>query len=221
MPTEPISHVVLERIRASVRANPGAPAARTVQLLLDEIDRLNSPEYLPQRLATWEPDVECPLTRRQLEIIIRTANGETSEHIGVELGIESASVRGHRQAIMRRLGVPSTTVAVAVSLLNGWIPTGVLTLPEFPRCTPTVIARKTYRQRAAALRQTPGEWGTVASYTGRHAAKQAAYRIRTGKFAAFQPRGHWDAALFAAPDSTWCVRARYVETPTSTQKAAS
>ncbi|MFE6362909.1 response regulator transcription factor [Streptomyces sp. NPDC057806] len=217
MTGKPISPLVLARIRASVQRNPQAPAARTVQLLLDEIDRLNS----PQRLAQWEPETDCPLTRRQLEVIIRTANGDNCEQIGPQLGIDPKSVRKHRQVIMRRLGVPSTAAAVAVCLLHGWVPNGALNLPEHPRRVSAIVARNTYRERAAVLRETPGEWGTVATYSGGPAARQSAYRLRTGAFKAFRPAGLWEAEAFTTSDGEHGVRARYVGASTSTQKAAS
>ncbi|MFJ9114421.1 helix-turn-helix transcriptional regulator [Streptomyces sp. NPDC102394] len=216
MATEPLSPFALARIRASVRHNPGTPAARTVQLLLDEIDRLKS----PQILATWEPDVPCPLTRRQLEIVARTANGQNCEEIGPEIGIDPKSVRKNRQAVMRRLGVRTMPAAIAACLVGGWIPAGALQLPEQPKRVSPVAARNTYQERAALLRATPGEWGIVAHYDGGPAARQSAYRLRTGAFKAFRPAGMWEAEAFTH-NGTHGVRARFIGAPAGSQKAAS
>lgn len=215
MAAKPLSPLALARIRASVQRNPGVPAARTVQLLLDEIDRLKS----PQMLAEWEPEVECPLTRRQLQVLVRTANGDNCETIGPQLGIHPASVRKHRQVIMRRLGVSSATAAVVVCLTNGWFPAGALRLPDLPRRLSPIAVRNTYRERAALLRKTPGEWGTVAVYDSGAAARQSAYRLRTGAFKAFRPPGAWEAESFT-DDGVHGVRARFLSTPTSAAERA-
>ncbi|MFF8406980.1 response regulator transcription factor [Streptomyces sp. NPDC015684] len=194
----------LARIRASVERNPRHPAAQTIQMLLDEIDRLKT----PAALTDWHPDAERPLTRRQMEVLVGTANGESCEQIGPRLGIDPKSVRKHRQAIMRRLGVSSMPTAVAVCLVNGWVPSGALRLPKHQRRMSTVVARNTYRERAAVLRRTPGEWGTVALYDSGATARQSAYRLRTGAFKAFRPVGLWDAEAFTH-DGTHGVRARF------------
>ncbi|MFI5973601.1 response regulator transcription factor [Streptomyces sp. NPDC051452] len=216
MTAKPLSPLALARVRTSVERNPSHPSAVVVRQLLDEIDRLKS----PQVLAEWDPDVECPLTRRQLEVLIRTTNGETCERIGPQLGIDPKSVRKHRQGAMRRLGVRSTATAIAICLLNGWFPTGALTLPAQPRRMSRVVARNTYRERAAALRETPGEWGVVAFYDSGPTARQSAYRLRTGSFKAFRPVGRWESEAFTR-DGTHGVRARYVGTPTTLELEAS
>ncbi|MGW1796860.1 response regulator transcription factor [Streptomyces sp. NPDC001984] len=216
MAAEPLSPLALIRIRSSVQRHPGAPGARTVQLLLGEIDRLKT----PQALAEWDPGIECPLTRRQLQVLIHTANGHTCEAIGPLMGIDPKSVRKHRQCATHRLGVRSATAAVAVCLVNGWFPPGGLHLPQIPRRVSPVAVRNTYRERARLLRQTPGEWGTVATYPGGPAARQSAYRLRTGAFKAFRPAGEWDAEAFT-DDGVHAVRARYIGTPSSTERAAS
>lgn len=213
---EPLTPLVLARIRASVERNPRHPAAQTVRLLLDEIDRLKSPAALTE----WHPDAECPLTRRQLEILVRTANGENCEQIGPQIGIDPKSVRRHRQSIMRRLGATTTPSAVAVCLVNGWVPQGALRLPRHHRRMSTVVARRTYRERAEVLRKTPGEWGTVATYDSGASARQSAYRLRTGAFVAFHPAGCWEAEAFTH-DGVHGVRARYVGNPNALELEAS
>ncbi|MFI1767457.1 helix-turn-helix transcriptional regulator [Streptomyces sp. NPDC020800] len=221
--TEPLGLLGVARIQASLERNPAAPAAPTVrrlideiQLLRDEIDRLKS----PQLLAEWEPDVECPLTRRQLEVLIRTANGENCEQIGPHLGIDPKSVRKHRQGAMRRLGVNSTPSAIAVSLVNGWFPNGALNLPALPRRVSRVVARNTYRERAGELRKTPGEWGVVAHYASSPVARQSAYRLRTGAFKAFRPTGSWEAEAYTQ-DGTHGVRARFIGIPNHAERNGS
>ncbi|MEV7684520.1 response regulator transcription factor [Streptomyces bungoensis] len=211
MRAEPLGPLALARIRASLERNPGTPAARTVQLLLDEIARLKSPLVL----ADWEPDVECPLTRRQLQVMVHTANGENCEEIGPQLGIDPKSVRKHRQAVMRHLGVRSASSAVAVCLINGWFPAGAVHVPPQPRRLSPCAVRNTYRERAELLRQTPGEWGTVATYGNSPTARQSAYRLRSGDFKAFRPAGAWEAEAFT-DDGTHGVRARYIGTPVIT-----
>lgn len=213
---------MLARIRASAERNPGTPAARTVQLLLDEIDRLTTEIgrlKSPQMLADWDPDAECPLTRRQLQVLVHTANGDNCKVIGPQLGIDPNAVRKHRGAAMRRLGVKSTSSAIAVCLINGWFPTGAVNVPPPPRRVSAIEARNTYRERAEVLRQNPGVWGTVATYDSGPAARQSAYRLRTGAFKAFRPSGAWEAEAFTN-NGVHGVRARYIGSTTSNEGVA-
>ncbi|MGV4984572.1 response regulator transcription factor [Streptomyces sp. NRAIS4] len=212
---EPLSPLALARVSASVQRNQGNPAARTVQLLLDEIDRLKS----PQALADWDPGVECPLPRRQLEVLLRMANGDNTSEIAKALGIDAKTVRKHRARAMARLGVRSSTAAVVVCLTQGWFPAGAVALPEPRRHPSPVMVANTYRERAAVLRETPGEWGTVATYDSGPTARQSALRLRSGAFKAFSPAGAWEAEAFTE-DGAHGVRARFIGNPTTEREAS-
>ncbi|WP_435244905.1 response regulator transcription factor [Streptomyces tendae] len=207
MAAEPLNRRVLAQLRQSIARNPHAPAARTVRTLLDEIDRLN--ERSPLELAA--PADDCPLTARQLQVLIGTANGQECPEIARHLGLSPKTVRKYRIVAMQHLGVRTAAQAVAVCLVRGWFPTGTVRLPETPRPMSPVKVRNTYRERADVLREAPGEWGTVAVYDRPNTARQSAYRLRTGAFKAFRPEGAWEAKAFTE-DGTHGVRARFVGT---------
>ncbi|WP_435251655.1 response regulator transcription factor [Streptomyces tendae] len=210
MAAEPLNRRVLAQLRQSIERNPHAPAARTVRMLLDEIDRLN--ERSPLELAA--PADDCPLTARQLQVLIGTANGQECPQIARHLGLSPKTVRKYRIVAMQHLGVRTAAQAVAVCLVRGWFPNGTVRLPTIPPRISPVDARNTYRERADLLRESPGEWGTVAVYDRPNTARTSAHRLRTGAFKAFRPEGAWEAKAFTE-DGTHGVRARYVGTATA------
>ncbi|MFC5635906.1 helix-turn-helix transcriptional regulator [Streptomyces bullii] len=223
MASEALSPRLLAQLRAATERSPGAPAARTVRLLLDEIDRLNGEvDQLRSSpaLAQWEPDAECPLSQRHLQVIIGTARGQECPGIARDMGLSAKTVNKYRQIAMHRLGVRTAAQAVAVCLLRGWLPRAALRVPEVPHRTSPVKIRNTYRERAALLRETPGEWGIVAVYDSGPTARQSAYRLRTGAFKAFRPPGMWEAEAFTE-DGEHRVRARYLGTTDTTEREAS
>ncbi|MFJ8348967.1 response regulator transcription factor [Streptomyces sp. NPDC094153] len=214
---KPLNPQALARLRATVQQQPGAPAAQTIQMLLDEIDRLKA----PQPVSEWDPYAECPLTRRQLQLLVHIANGLSTTEISTLMGIGPTPVRLLKQRALRRLGIHSATAAVAVCLINGWMPARALHLPGIPRPAAPAAASApienrawrlaTYQERAQHLRETPGTWGDISVHATRSAAKQSAYRLRSGKHKFFRPAGLWEAHAFSA-GSVHCVRARYIGT---------
>lgn len=215
MATE-LSPRLLAHLRQSIERRPGAPAARTIRMLLDEIDRLKTrPE-----LEAVDTEADCPLTQRQLQILVGTANGLECPAIARELSLCAQTVVKHRQAAMRRLQVRTPAQAVAVCIIRGWLPTGLVQLPEVLPKLSAAGARNAYRERAAQLRQTPGQWGTVAVYNSGSSARQSAHRLRTGAFTAFRPAGAWESQAFTE-DGVHGVRARYIGTPTTAERTAS
>ncbi|MFD4343468.1 response regulator transcription factor [Streptomyces coelicoflavus] len=209
MAAEPLNRRVLAQLRQGIERNPQAPAACTVRMLLEEIDRLNgrSPLELPA------PADDCPLTRRQLQVLLGTANGQECPEIGRHLNLSPKTVRKYRVIAMQHLGVRTAAQAVAVCLMRGWFPSGTVHLPEMEQRISPVEARNTYRERAELLRESPGEWGTVAIYDRSATARQSAHRLRTGAFKAFRPEGAWEAKAFSQ-EGAHSVQARYVGTAT-------
>ncbi|MHB1355058.1 MAG: response regulator [Anaerolineae bacterium] len=61
------------------------------------------------------------LTDRELEVLRLVAEGQTNKSIGVQLGINDRTVRGHLANIFSKLGVASRTEAVTEGLKKGWI----------------------------------------------------------------------------------------------------
>jgi DNA-binding CsgD family transcriptional regulator len=216
MTGEALSPRLLAQLRTATERNPSAPAAHTVRLLLAEIDRLNT----SPPIELMEPAHDCPLTRRQLQILLGTANGKECPAIARDLVLSPKTVRKYRAIAMRRLGVRTPAQAVAVCLIRGWFPRGSVPVPDLPHRPSPVKVRNTYRERAALLRETPGEWGVVAVYDSGPTARQSAYRLRSGAFKAFRPAGAWDAEAFTE-DGEHAVRARYLGTTPITERAAS
>lgn len=212
-----LSPRVLAQLRQGVERHPHAPAAKTVLMLLDEIDRLKT----SPALDLLQPTADCPLTPVQLRIVAHTANGKECPEIGRELSLSPKTVRKYRIIAMQRLGVATAPQAVAVCLLRGWLPSAAVPLPDVPPGLSGARGRNAYRRRAEHLRERPGEWGTVATYYSPGAAKQSAYRLRCGAFTAFRPVGAWEAVA-STREGVYIVRARYVGTPThQAERAAS
>ena len=66
---------------------------------------------------------------------------------------------------------------------------------------------------ASELRASPGRWAVVRTYgAGRlSAASTLAHRIKSGKMAAFRPRGDFEATIRTAEDGSATVYARYLD----------
>ena len=56
------------------------------------------------------------LTKRQLEILTSTVNGQASDAIAAKLGISAYTVNQHLDAIRKKLGAANKTEAVAIAL---------------------------------------------------------------------------------------------------------
>ncbi len=54
-------------------------------------------------------------------------------------------------------------------------------------------SRVTFQDLADHLQENPGQWYMVRKAATQNAAATHAYQIRTGRRAAFQPAGHYDA----------------------------
>jgi len=61
------------------------------------------------------------LTTREQEVLLYMSRGETSDEIGKRLYIGKLTVDSHRKNIIRKLGVPNVTAAVAYALRNNII----------------------------------------------------------------------------------------------------
>ena len=56
------------------------------------------------------------LTKRQLEILTSTVNGQASDAIAAKLGISAYTVNQHLDAIRKKLGAANRAEAVAIAL---------------------------------------------------------------------------------------------------------
>ncbi len=66
---------------------------------------------------TWD----CPLSRRELEVLRWTADGKTADEIGEILGVTPRTVNFHIAQMMSVLGVPNKTAIVSKAMLMGWM----------------------------------------------------------------------------------------------------
>jgi DNA-binding CsgD family transcriptional regulator len=60
-----------------------------------------------------DPRHKLPLTAREVEVLRRTAQGETNAQIAAGLGVTIHAVKFHLSSIFRKLGVHNRTGAVA------------------------------------------------------------------------------------------------------------
>jgi putative nucleotidyltransferase with HDIG domain len=64
---------------------------------------------------------DCPLTRREFDVLQRLAAGRVSKQIGQELGISASVVRTHLHNAYEKLGAADRAQAVLIATDNGWI----------------------------------------------------------------------------------------------------
>jgi DNA-binding NarL/FixJ family response regulator len=62
-----------------------------------------------------------PLTPRQIEVLQGFADGLGNAAVAERLGMASTTVKTHRAAALRRLGVAHSTAAVARGFREGWL----------------------------------------------------------------------------------------------------
>ncbi|HAN47112.1 MAG TPA: DNA-binding response regulator [Cyanobacteria bacterium UBA8156] len=72
------------------------------------------------RPATTEPPT--PLTKREQEILVLMAAGQSNQEIAETLYIASGTVRVHVHAILQKLEVRDRTQAVLLAMQMGWVP---------------------------------------------------------------------------------------------------
>jgi DNA-binding CsgD family transcriptional regulator len=85
--------------------------------LLSSEPRNNHKEESLGSVSSTDP----PLTPRELEILIRMANGKINKQIAYDLGISEMTVKNHIRHIFWKLDVDSRTSAVLLCLRRGWI----------------------------------------------------------------------------------------------------
>ncbi|WP_190210569.1 LuxR C-terminal-related transcriptional regulator [Kitasatospora indigofera] len=104
---------VVERAVARVR---GGEAAVTADLLRAAFDQLLRPAA--------EPDDEAlrllrSLTRREIQVLVRIAEGEDTQAIAAGMGIAASTARTHVQRVLTKLGARTRLEAAAVAARTG------------------------------------------------------------------------------------------------------
>ena len=113
-----------ERLAAQV-LGAGASALILKEATLSELGRalesvLAGNDYVDPAIAA--PVAETGrLTKRELDVLARLAEGKQHEEIGRELGISAETVRTHLRKACERLGASTRTQAVAKALRMGLI----------------------------------------------------------------------------------------------------
>jgi DNA-binding NarL/FixJ family response regulator len=72
----------------------------------------------PQATEALPARADCPLTKRELEILRAVAEGHTNARIGRDLWVTEQTVKFHLSKIYRKLGVANRTEASRYALLN-------------------------------------------------------------------------------------------------------
>ncbi|MEO8069777.1 MAG: LuxR C-terminal-related transcriptional regulator [Acidobacteriota bacterium] len=78
------------------------------------------PEQRNRRL-TFPGELPEPLTPRELEVLLRLADGLANKSIAARLGISDQTVKVHVASICGKLRVPNRTAAVRVAIRLGLI----------------------------------------------------------------------------------------------------
>jgi DNA-binding CsgD family transcriptional regulator len=79
---------------------------------------------VPHRAAHYGRAATQPrarITRRELQLLILAANGNTNDHIAHHLGISTHTVNGTLRRVYLKLGARDRTNAVAIALVRGLI----------------------------------------------------------------------------------------------------
>ena len=103
-----------ETLFNSIRA-----AARGETLLKPEI----MARLLSKAAAVNTPaNARTDLTGRELEVLLRVAQGERSKEIAVGLGISERTVKAHLASIYNKFGVDSRAAAIVIAAQKGLLP---------------------------------------------------------------------------------------------------
>ncbi|MBI3969754.1 MAG: response regulator transcription factor [Chloroflexi bacterium] len=78
-------------------------------------------EIVPDLLPGSAPP-PCPLSPRELDVLVSIAEGATNKEIGHRFSISAQTVKNHVTAVLRKLQVGDRTEAVAIAYHNNWLP---------------------------------------------------------------------------------------------------
>jgi DNA-binding CsgD family transcriptional regulator len=87
---------------------------------LDNYHRIVSAEPETQT-AEPEPWEEPLLTKRELEVLTRVADGRSNKEIALDLAISPQTVKNHLSHILTKLGAPDRISAALLAISYGWI----------------------------------------------------------------------------------------------------
>ena len=64
---------------------------------------------------------QCPLSRREHQVLVLLAKGDTTKQLAEYLGCSENTVKYHVKSILKKLGVSSRVQAVSAALTHGWL----------------------------------------------------------------------------------------------------
>jgi DNA-binding NarL/FixJ family response regulator len=74
---------------------------------------------VPGPVASETEDLDCPLTRREIEVLQLAAWGNNNQQIAAQLSIAGGTARMHMKQILRKLGAHDRAHAVTIAVLHG------------------------------------------------------------------------------------------------------
>ena len=113
------SEELISAIRAVASGNIYLQPA-LARWLLDDYRRLNNSQKAlpPHQVDATDLDV---LSKRELDVVELVANGLTTPEVAKKLGLSPNTISRHRERIMKKLGVHSTTDLVKFAIRTGLI----------------------------------------------------------------------------------------------------
>ncbi|MGI5221672.1 response regulator transcription factor [Nocardia sp. CA-290969] len=118
-------HARARVLRRSLQAGAAGFVAKTAssRILADVVRRLAAGErYVDPALAAdalAEPP--CPLSDRELQILVRVDIGESTTTIAKRMHLASGTVRNYLSSALTKLGVRTRQEAVAIARDSGWL----------------------------------------------------------------------------------------------------
>src|SRR5437867_534184 len=109
-----------ELMRVALTAAQGIEVLAVVHDVKSAIDALNELQRLLLESAASRKIIE-PLTARELEVLRLLAGGTSTTAAAESLGISTATLRAHVQAVLRKLGAHSRLEAVAEAARLGLV----------------------------------------------------------------------------------------------------
>jgi DNA-binding NarL/FixJ family response regulator len=112
-----------EALQAAVRALAEGLAAVSPALLQQALAAGNGSSADAAGMAGDGEDAPlAPLTEREVDVLLRLAQGLTNKQIALALGISEHTVKFHVSSIYSKLGVSNRAEAVRKGARKGWVP---------------------------------------------------------------------------------------------------
>jgi len=92
------------------------------KLILSNLrEQLKNLSQLIEEENHQEGEADCPLTKREHEVLSHVANGFTNKEIASALRLSEKTIEYHLSSVYRKSVTSSRTEAVAIAIKNKWI----------------------------------------------------------------------------------------------------